>query len=149
MTLSYGIATYRIATLADHAAISDVRMSVTENALRYPFRVTRADYVAYITDIGRGWVADIDGEIIGFSFANRSGLIWALFLRPAHEGQGIGKHLLALCLAWLRDIGAGSAFLETSAGTRAETFYRRQGWRETARDGNSIAFTLDLPPLPG
>jgi GNAT superfamily N-acetyltransferase len=136
--------TYRIATLEDHAGITEVWMAVTENRLRYPFRVTHADYVAYITEVGRGWVAEIDGEIIGFSFANRSGLIWALFLRPGFEGRGIGKKLLGFCLDWLREIGVDVAFLDTGAGTRAETFYRRQGWRETARDGDSIAFAREL-----
>lgn len=135
---------YRQATLADQPAVHAVRLAVTENRLRYPFRITRADYDAYVTTVGRGWVAEIDGAIIGFSFANRSGLIWALFLRPGFEGHGIGKHLLSLCLAWLREIGITTAFLDTGAGTRAEAFYRRQGWHETARDGDSIAFALDL-----
>lgn len=140
--------TYRRATLADRDAISAIRLSVQENILRDPSRVTEADYRAYIDEIGRGWVAEIEGRIIGFSFANRSGLIWALFLAPGHEGHGTGRALLALCLAWLREQGVAQAFLDTGAGTRAEAFYRRQGWRETARDGSSIAFALALAPLP-
>ncbi len=136
--------TYRQATPEDQPAIHDIRMSVTENVLRPHFRITQADYDAYITTIGRGWVAEIDGTPVGFAFANRSGLIWALFLQPGHEGMGIGKQLLTLCLDWLRDLGVQTAFLDTGANTRAETFYRRQGWRETARDGTSIAFALEL-----
>lgn len=136
--------TYREATLADWAAITEVRMSVHENVLRDPSKVTRADYVAYVTEIGKGWVAETSGRIIGFAFANRSGLIWALFLRPGSEGRGIGKQLLSLCLDWLRAIGVREAFLDTGAGTRAEEFYRRQGWREVDRDELKVDFKLRL-----
>jgi len=136
--------TYREATLDDWAPITEVRMSVRENVLRDPSKVTQADYVAYVTEIGKGWVAEIGGRIVGFSFANRSGLIWALFLRPGTEGRGIGKQLLALCLDWLRAIGVREAFLDTGPGTRAEEFYRRQGWREVERDELKVDFKLRL-----
>lgn len=136
--------TYREARLDDEAAITAVRLSVRENVLRDPTKVTHADYVAYLTEIGKGWVAEIDGRIVGFSFANRSGLIWALFLRPGTEGRGIGKHLLRLCTDWLRSIGVRRAFLDTGPGTRAEEFYRRQGWEEVARDDLKVDFRLML-----
>jgi GNAT superfamily N-acetyltransferase len=136
--------TYREATLGDWAPITDVRMSVHENVLRDPSKVTHADYVAYVTEIGKGWVAERDGTIVGFAFANRSGLIWALFLRPGNEGRGIGKALLQLCVDWLRTIGVREAFLDTGAGTRAEEFYRRRGWREVERDDLKVDFRLAL-----
>jgi N-acetylglutamate synthase-like GNAT family acetyltransferase len=136
--------TYREAALADEQAIFALRLSVRENVLRDPSRVTHADYVAYVSEIGKGWVAERAGEIIGFAFANRSGLIWALFLRPGCEGQGIGKQLLQRCTAWLRAIGVREAFLDTGAGTRAEEFYRRQGWTEVARDELKVDFRLRL-----
>ena len=135
---------FREATLDDWAAITEVRMSVRENVLRDPSKVTYKDYVAYVTEIGKGWVAESDGRIVGFSFANRSGLIWALFLRPGNEGRGIGKALLARCTDWLRAIGVREAFLDTGAGTRAEEFYRRQGWREVERDALKVDFKLLL-----
>ena len=136
--------TYREATLDDWAPITEVRMSVRENVLRDPSKVTQADYVAYVTEIGKGWVAESDGRIVGFSFANRSGLIWALFLRPGTEGSGIGKQLLQRCTGWLKAIGVREAFLDTGAGTRAEEFYRRQGWREAERDAFKVDFKLTL-----
>ena len=85
-----------------------------------------------------------DGVIVGFSIANRSGLVWALFVRPGWEGRGIATRLLALCIDWLRAIGVAEAFLDTGPGTRAEGFYRHQGWHEGARDEENVVFRLAL-----
>jgi GNAT superfamily N-acetyltransferase len=134
----------RDATLDDHAAITAIRMTVTENVLTDPAKVTYADYVAYISDVGRGWVAEVNGAIVGFSFANRSGLIWALFIAPGFEGRGLGQALLACCIDWLRANGCARAFLDTGPNTRAERFYRRNGWRETARTPLSVDYELKL-----
>ena len=82
--------------------------------------------------------------LLGFAFANRSGLIWALFVAPGHEARGIGTRLLAHCLDWLRAEGVAVAFLETGQATRAEAFYRRRGWHEVARGAASVAFRLSL-----
>ena len=134
----------REAELGDYAAISAVRLAVTENRLSDPSKVTHADYIEYLTETGKGWVAEDAGRIAGFSIVNRSGLIWALFLQPGYEGRGIGKDLLARCLEWLKHIGVPRAFLDTDAGTRAELFYRRQGWREVSRNGTKLDFEIDL-----
>jgi GNAT superfamily N-acetyltransferase len=142
--MKIGQVSYREATLADLPAISKVRMSVVENVLSDPSKVTNEDYVAYITETGKGWVAELDGDIIGFSMANRSGLIWALFLRPGYEARGIGRNLLDLCTSWLRQVGVDRAFLDTAPGTRAEEFYRRRGWTVISRTARRIDFTLDL-----
>jgi GNAT superfamily N-acetyltransferase len=134
----------REAILDDHAEITRVRLAVTENVLTDPSKVTYADYVAYIADVGKGWVAEIDGTIVGFSFANRSGLIWALFVQPGREGLGIGRALLDCCLVWLGTLGVKRAFLDTGPETRAEGFYRRHGWREIARTADRVDFERPL-----
>ncbi len=135
---------FRPTTLEDYRAITEIRLAVTENPLSDPSKVTYADFVAYVTDIGRGWVAETKTDIIGFSFANRSGLIWALFVRPGHEGHGVGTALLNECLKWLRDQGVKRAFLDTDPGTRAEAFYRRKGWIAEIEAPTRIDFSLDL-----
>ena len=117
---------------------------MTENPLSDPSKVTYADFVAYVSDIGRGWIAETETGMIGFSFANRSGLIWALFVRPGHEGRGVGTALLNECLNWLRDQGVKRAFLDTDPGTRAEVFYRRKGWIADIESPTLIDFSLDL-----
>lgn len=125
--------------------MSEIRLSVAENILSDPARVTLADYAAYQTDQGQSWVIEAEGRILAFSAAYRSGLIWALFVRPGFEGRGLGRLALEECLAWLEHGGAGRAFLDTGAGTRAEGFYRLQGWREINREGDRVDFELSLP----
>jgi ribosomal protein S18 acetylase RimI-like enzyme len=41
----------------------------------------------------------MDGRIVGFSIADvQANNIWALFVHPAYEDKGIGKHLHGLML---------------------------------------------------
>ncbi len=134
----------RSATPLDWPEIRDLRLSVRENRLSDPTRVTQQMYDTYITRDGHGWVAEIAGAIAGFSIARRDGEIWALFVRPGFEGHGLGQALLGACAAWLAAEGVTQAVLETDAGTRAEAFYRRFGWRETGRSGTTLTFRLDL-----
>lgn len=134
----------RVAEHADIAAMAEIRLSVAENILSDPARVTLADYAAYLSGRGRSWVVEHDGRILAFGAADRSGLIWALFVRPGFEGCGLGRLVLRECLAWLKQEGVGRAFLDTGAGTRAAGFYRAQGWREVRREGERIDFELLL-----
>src|SRR5215213_8194823 len=93
---------FRIATLDDVAALSEVRLSVRENALSDPARIPRAMYVAHLTTDGRGWLCEIEGEVVGFSVGRSlDGWVWALFVLPEFEGRGIGQQLLALCTEWI------------------------------------------------
>ena len=140
------MATLRLATPDDWPQVTELRLSVLENQLSDPASVPRAMYDEYVTTIGRGWVAEIDRQIVGFAIANRSGLIWALFIRPGLDGRGLGQALLGKCLAWLTDLGVAEAMLETGANTRAERFYRRAGWHETTRSGDELTFRLALTP---
>lgn len=134
---------YRRAIGADIPAMSRIRLAVTENRLRDPGRVTLAMYEDFLNRDGRGWVAQIDGETVAFSYANRiDGSIWALFVDPAHEGKGLARELLALSVNWLFSLGVEQVTLETGAGTRAERFYARQGWRRTATHGGDLTYSL-------
>jgi GNAT superfamily N-acetyltransferase len=60
----------------------------------------------------------------------RSFNIWALFVLPAWEKRGIGKQLLREAVQWLWSEGARVIWLTTDPHTRAEEFYRRQGWTQ-------------------
>ena len=135
---------FRQAVAGDSAAMMAVRLAVRENVLVNRDAVTISGAAAYITGPGRGWVAEADGVMVGFSIANRSGLIWALFVLPGWEGRGIGTRLLDACVDWLRSIGVGEAFLDTGPGTRAEGFYRHRGWQEAGRDDRDVGFRLTL-----
>ena len=136
----------RPAQLGDWDEVQDLRLSVTENRLSDPSRVTRSMYHDYILDRGRGWVAEADGAILGFCIAALDGEVWALFVRPGCEGRGVGQALMRACVDWLTEQGVGEAMLETGAGTRAEAFYRRFGWIEAGRSRHDITFKLPLQP---
>ncbi|MCX7375189.1 MAG: GNAT family N-acetyltransferase [Alphaproteobacteria bacterium] len=130
----------------DWDAVMELRLSVAENRLSDPSRVTREIYEDYITRRGRGWVAEADGAILGFCIAALDGEVWALFVRPGCEGRGVGLALMRACVDWLTEQGVGEAVLETGAGTRAEAFYRRFGWIEAGRSRHDITFKLPLQP---
>jgi len=124
-----------------------IRLAVIENVLRDPSRVTRQMYEDFLEKDGRGWVAQVDGETVAFSYANRlDGSIWALFVDPCFEGQGLGKPLLALAAGWLFSLGFAQVTLSTGIGTRAEQFYARVGWRRDTTRSDEAHFVLDAPP---
>jgi len=122
---------YRQAEIADIPQIQIVRHTVKENVLSTPGLVTDADCKEYITQRGKGWVCEIDGTIIGFSIVDlNENNIWALFLRPEFEGQGIGKELHRLMLDWYFSKTEETVWLGTAPNTRAEKFYEKQGWKK-------------------
>lgn len=121
----------REAQIADLPAIMEVRLAVNENRLSDPTRVTEADYTDYITRRGKGWVCEMDNRIVGFAIADlEEHNIWALFILPGFEGMGIGRRLQQDMLNWYFSNTSETVWLSTAAGTRAEGFYRKTGWRE-------------------
>ena len=127
---------FREAQIADIPQIQLVRHSVKENTLSDPALVTDEDCARFLTVKGKGWVCEINGQIIGFSIVDlENNNIWALFLRPEFEKQGIGKKLHDTMLDWYFTRTRDKVWLETSPSTRAETFYRRAGWMETGTHG--------------
>lgn len=134
----------RRATADDIPAMSRIRLAVRENALSNPARITGQMYREYLDALGRGWVAELEGEIIGFSYANRTdGSIWALFVDPPCEGLGAGKRLLRLAVDWLFEIGFDEIRLGTAAHTRADGFYAAQGWtRQGMKDDIEVGYRL-------
>jgi GNAT superfamily N-acetyltransferase len=124
---------YRIAQLADIPAIQAVRHAVKENRLSDPTLVTDADVAEYITVRGQGWVAETDDRrIVGFAIADVAGKnIWALFVDPNFEAQGIGKTLHRLMLAWYFAQTQETVWLSTDHQARAAVFYTKNGWIAT------------------
>jgi GNAT superfamily N-acetyltransferase len=133
--------TFRQASVHDIPAMSRIRLSVNENRLRDPTRITPQMYADFLEKDGRGWVAQVDGEIVAFSYANRiDGSIWALFVDPRFEGQG-----LSLATDWLFSLGFRRVTLSTGAGTRAAQFYTRLGWQLVSSSASDSVFVLDGP----
>lgn len=123
--------------------MSSIRLSVTENTLSEPSRVTEKMYRDYLELLGRGWVADIDGVVVGFSYADKTDAsIWALFISPDYEGRGIAKRLLQVAVDWLFALGHNSIHLSTSKDTRADRFYTGQGWTRSVLNERDAGFRL-------
>lgn len=121
----------RPARLDDIPQLHRVRLAVRENRLSDPARISAQDYAAHLSELGRGWVVEVDAVVAGFAIARiTDGNIWALFVDSAHEGRRFGSLLHDAMLAGLAAHGLSHAWLTTDPGTRAEAFYRRKGWRE-------------------
>jgi GNAT superfamily N-acetyltransferase len=135
---------YRRANIEDIPLMSEIRLAVKENVLSNPARVTREMYVDYLDLLGRGWVCERDGVVIGFSYAAKEdSSIWALFVRPECEGLGAGRALLALAAEWLFSLGNATVTLGTSANTRADRFYQQMGWtRGAMKDAVEVYYSL-------
>jgi GNAT superfamily N-acetyltransferase len=134
---------FRQAGSADIPAMSRIRLSVTENVLSDPSRVTGQMYEDYLERTGRGWVAEIEGRVAAFCYADKhDGSIWALFVHPDYEGRGLAKHLLGLAADWIFALGHASARLDTGANTRADRFYARQGWERRVVSDAKVEYTL-------
>ncbi|HTD05777.1 GNAT family N-acetyltransferase [Undibacterium sp.] len=120
---------FRQATEADVPVIMQIRLAVRENILSNPARITVQMCVDYLDQLGRGWVCEIDGRIVGFSYAAaEDSSIWALFVLPEFEGRGAGKVLLDLASDYLFSLGNRKVSLGTQANTRADAFYLSRGW---------------------
>jgi GNAT superfamily N-acetyltransferase len=127
--------TIRIATAADIEAMHVVRLSVVENRLGDPKKVTPAHYREMLEERGRGWVYLASGpdrardDVAGFAIAdNSTRSIWALFVKPGYEGRGIGRALHDEMVRWLFEVGDQPLWLSTDPNTRAEQFYIAAGW---------------------
>ena len=127
---------FREATINDIQQMQVVRNLVKENVLSDPSIVTDKDCKEYISKRGKGWVCEIDKTIVGFSIADiKCKNIWALFVHPQFEKQGIGKNLHDIMLAWYFKQTKETVWLSTSPNTRAEKFYRKAGWKEAGTHG--------------
>lgn len=123
-----------------------IRNTVSENALSDPGRITSKDYEEYLTIKGKGWVCEMDGEIIGFSIVSiEENNVWALFLKKEFEGKQIGSRLHDIMLQWYFDQTRETIWLSTAPGTRAEKLYRRKGWIASGmmHDNREIRFEMN------
>ena len=121
----------RLAVNADIPAMHNIRKSVTENILSVSSALGHDDYRPFLVTDGETWIGEVDGQMAGFGAIDQcNSSIWALFVAPEFESQGVGKALLNKLLARAKSLGLTSLALTTTPGTRAERFYIRQGWQK-------------------
>jgi GNAT superfamily N-acetyltransferase len=142
----------REATSKDVPVLFDIRLSVRENSATreglYALGVDEDAVVAAITTQGRGWIAEDEGRVVGFSIADQNeGSVFALFVRPEFEGRGHGGSLLDAAVAWLLTRGFEHLSLAVGPNTRAHGFYLRRGWVETGvvEPNGDIELKLNRP----
>ncbi|AEV97335.1 GNAT family N-acetyltransferase [Niastella koreensis] len=128
---------FREASVSDIPQLSKVRLAVKENALSNPALVTEQDYVDYLSKRGKGWVCELDNHVVGFAIGDlEKHNVWALFVQPDFEGQGIGRELLIMLLDWYYSQTTDTIWLSTAPNTRAADFYKSFGWKETGKMPN-------------
>ncbi len=134
---------FREAIINDIDALSVIRLSVKENPLNNPALVTIQDYEKYLTTHGKGWLCEVNNEVIGFSIVDTSeNNIWALFVHPEHAGKGAGKQLHNIMMDWYFTQTDKTVWLGTAPGTKAADFYRIQGWENVGMHGNELKFEM-------
>lgn len=132
----------RDAHVEDLPAIRDVRTSVRENHLS----VEEMESIGITAETVRDallaapciWVAERDGDIVGFSMADAAeGCVFAAFVRPEHEARGLGRRLMEPAERFLF-ARFERIWLETDGASGAAGFYRKLGWRitETFENGD-------------
>jgi GNAT superfamily N-acetyltransferase len=127
---------FREARITDIPQIQVVRNSVKENMLSNPALVTDNDCENYLVSRGKGWVCEINGRIVGFAIVDLiDHNVWALFVQPGYDKNGIGKKLHDDMLDWYFSQTDSTVWLSTAPGTRAEKFYHKAGWREVGMHG--------------
>lgn len=105
------------------AAVQENRQFET----RHGFEAAVSPYV----EAGLCWVLSIGSVPVGFAAVDaRAGSVEMLYVHPMHEGKTIGRALMRRALDDLVRLGHRSAWLVTARDTRAERFYRAQGWSE-------------------
>ena len=136
---------FREARVTDIPQIQVVRTSVKENALSNPALISDKDCENYLRHRGKGWVCEIDGRIVGFAIADLvDHNVWALFVQPGFDKNGIGKKLHDDMLNWYFSRTDSTIWLSTAPDTRAEKFYRKAGWEEVGTYGKGeIKFEMD------
>lgn len=100
------------------------------------------------------FVAEVDGEVVGFVAVGAcaddwaEGELFAIYVRPDHWGSGVGRSLieagegrfreLALsdCVLWVLDVNA-----------RARRFYERVGWFADGAEREIELFGIQIPEM--
>lgn len=130
----------RQATIADVYSMHRIRQSVRENRLSPNTAIDEHSYRSFLA-VGSIWVAERDFQIYGFAAIDFStASVWALFVDPTREGNGIGRELHEAMLKHARDRGCRRLSLSTDANSRAAGFYREGGWRQTHVTSDGEAF---------
>ena len=95
--------------------------------------ITHESVIKMMEKTHRGWLAEVDGDIVGFTIGNQvTGEMWVIAVLNEFENRGIGRSLMQKIEKWLFDKGADKLWLVTDPNEefRAVGFYHRLGWQD-------------------
>lgn len=134
----------------DVDAMFSVRGAVGENTLTAEelatIGITPESIAQMVRSAPCAWVATVEQTVVGFAMADLdSACLFALFVRPQYEGQGMGTGLAQVCEQALFAHHA-LIWLETARDSRAAQLYRALGWgQETDIGGGDIRMEKRRP----
>ena len=141
---------FREAKSHDIEKMHAIRLADTESSPQDTHLQEAADFHRLL-ESGKGWVCEVDGDLLGFALADLSqARVEALFVRPGVESDFICRMLHDMMTSWCFARGLPKLSLSTAPHTRAEQFYRKAGWVDTGAEPNGeIRFELEnnLEPL--
>jgi len=88
-------------------------------------------------------IAEVDGEVLGYTYAGvegydfmslrgPAGVLHDIVVDPAHRGHGVGRKLVDATLAELKARGVPQVVLSTAEGNEsAQRLFARAGFRRT------------------
>ncbi|RWU23076.1 GNAT family N-acetyltransferase [Pseudomonas alkylphenolica] len=139
--------TLRLASPSDIELLFDIRTSVTQNHLSreqlHEMGITADALRDAMHKAPCAWIAEWQQEAAGFVMVDHDeGELFALFVRPQHEGKGIGQLLLHQAEAALFQRHEVIYLITDGDETiRANGFYRRLGWTVSgAVDARDVRF---------
>lgn len=115
------------------------------DAMRPEERAARYTFGSSDPEVPYTIVAEDAGAIRGF-VTTRPGELMALYVHPEAWGHGFGRALIAAGRTRLASLRSGTATLWLLEGnTRAERFYRADGWQPDGTQQVAKIWGLDLP----
>lgn len=131
-------ATLRLASPDDIELLFDIRTSVAQNHLSREqlneMGITATALAEAIAQAPCAWLAEWQGEAVGFAMVDlEEGEVFALFIRPGHEGKGLGRLLLQQAeQALFQQHEVIHLTTDGDPAIRANGFYQRLGWAVVA-----------------
>jgi ribosomal protein S18 acetylase RimI-like enzyme len=114
----------------------------------YPMRWP-ADPVRWLRPDLPGWVADLDGRVVGhvlLESVDDGATLSRLFVTPAGRGRRLGEQLIAAALDAATARSLAVTLEVVDSGAAAIALYRRLGWRHTGTGPGNWLTPDGTPP---